>query len=225
MIDKSSFLDNDFDVQFALWCPVRLDAGELAQAMCTAIEQKMTQVSVAPDAVKIVWPWMEKSAVKIMGRFYVQEQNVDEAVMSDLVVRINDVFKHGAHGVQLFLTAAMLSSFVEQMYMIRDDLFFDRDLIVGIDLLEIDAGDWGKVFESLQKLKVNAVVFSATGKPMNKADFAGRVYGMLDSWNQKNNFDVHFVLGADLVRIEQVCRLVKVMRPELMQGMKMWYGC
>ena len=50
----------------------------------------------------------------------------------------------------------------------------------------------------------------------DKSDFVGRIYGMLDVWDVTNNFDLHFVLGQDFCRIEQVLRLIKSEKPQLL---------
>ena len=99
--------------------------------------------------------------------------------------------------------------------MIRDDLFFNRELSIGLDLMEIDAGDWENLFAKLQKINASSVLFVLSKDLGNKSDFVGRVYGMLESWDANNKFNLGFMFGSDLMRIEQVVRLVESVRPEL----------
>ena len=54
----------------------------------------------------------------------------------------------------------------------------------------------------------------------NKSDFVGRIYAMLNAWNNDNEFELHFALGPDSMRIEQVVRLVEQLQPQLLDRIK-----
>ena len=56
----------------------------------------------------------------------------------------------------------------------------------------------------------------------DKSDFVGRFYGMLDVWENENNFDVHFAFDQNFQRIEQALRLIKSVRPELIKTTKVF---
>ena len=56
----------------------------------------------------------------------------------------------------------------------------------------------------------------------DKSDFVGRIYGMLNTWDADNKFDLHFAFGPNFMRIEQALRLVQSVRPELVGRLKFW---
>ena len=221
MIDKNVIL-NQIEGHAALWCGSGLEAGDLAHAVELLEQKAMNMVSVVPDSVEIVWPWLEEKQIKIFARFYFPDKRITEKQISDVTVRINDVFKHGAHGAQVFLPFAALNSLVEQTYVIRDDLFFDKDLIIGIDICDLQPNDWENMFASLRRINANAVMFVFIKDTGEKSDFVGRIYGMLNAWNADNKFDLHFAFGPNFMRIEQTLRLVQSMCPELVGRLNFW---
>jgi hypothetical protein len=93
-------------------------------------------------------------------------------------------------------------------------------LSVCVDVAEIDSCDWEGLFQNLQKINASALTLTLNKDTGDKSDFVGRIYGMLESWNAENNFDLHFVLGQDFYRIEQVLRLIKSVKPELINNVK-----
>jgi hypothetical protein len=120
----------------------------------------------------------------------------------------------------VFLPYVALAGLVEQTHGIRGDLFFNKDLIIGIDIADIDSSDWGDLFEKLRKINASALLLVLTKDAGAKSDFVGRLYGMLDKWETENNFDLHFAFGQNFVRIEQTARLIRAMRPDLAKNMK-----
>ena len=205
----------ELDEQGAVWCASNMDAGDLARATEFIVDNNIDLISVAPSAVKTIWPWLEQKRTKIMARFYLDDENITENHVYDVTAQINTAFKSGATGAQVFLHYGALDELVAQTHMIRDDLFFNRELSIGLDLMEIDAGDWENLFAKLQKINASSVLFVLSKDLGNKSDFVGRVYGMLESWNADNKFNLGFMFGSDLMRIEQVVRLVESVRPEL----------
>ena len=117
---------------------------------------------------------------------------------------------------------AALADLVEQTHVIRDDLFFDKDLIVGIDICDVGVSDWDDLFLDLRRINANAVMFVFTKDMGDKSDFVGRIYGMLNSWNDDNKFDLHFAFGPNFMRIEQTLRLVQTVKPQLSKQLKFW---
>lgn len=224
MIEKDIVFDS-VEKKLALWCGADAEDGDLARAVEYMVENDLSMVSVLPDSVKVMWPWVERLPVKILARFYLPDKKISEKQVSDLTENINTAFKHGAHGAQVFLPCAALGGLVEQTHVIRDDLFFNKDLSIGIDIGEIGPYDWAALFENLRKINVSSVVLVMAKDMGEKSDFVGRLYGMLNAWDDKNNFDVHFVFGPDFMRIEQVTRLVKLIKPELNNRVRFWVGC
>lgn len=221
MMESGFKFDELPNVNAALWCGADLDAGELAQMVQVAVEKKTTVMSVAPTAVGVVWPWLEGVAIKIFARFYFSEKKISEQQVSDATVRINTAFKHGAHGAQVFLSSvAALSDLVRQTHIIRDDLFFAKDLSIGLDICGIGVSDWNNLFADLRKINASSLVLVMARDMGAKSDFAAQVFGMLDAWTDENKFDLHFVLGPNPLRIEQAMRLIHKMRPELATGMR-----
>lgn len=213
MIDKNEFFEK-MKSKLGLWCANDADIGNLVRATEFAVENQIDVISVVPGVVKTVWPWVEKHNIKIMPRFYFPNKKITENHIYDITAKINLALKTGADGAQVFLSYGALDTLVQQTHIIRDDLFFNKDLVIGLDIAEIDAAEWNKLFENLQKINAAAVLLVLTKDTGNKSDFVGRIYGMLKAWRDIRP-GIQFMMDANLVRIEQVIRLVKKMRPEL----------
>lgn len=221
MIDKSMIFDL-VGTKAGLWCGADMDATDLADAVHFADVQKLPVISVAPNMVQTVWPWVEGSNVKIMSRFYLDGKKITEDKISDVTVRINTCLRQGADGAQVFLSYDALAGLVEQTHIVRDDLFFNKDLSIGMDVGEIGPFDWVGVFENLRKINASSVIFVFTHDTGDKSDFVGRIYGMLNAWDVANKFSLQFAFGPNLLRIEQTLRLVQRVRPNLMDGLRFW---
>jgi hypothetical protein len=150
------------------------------------------------------------------------DKKVTEQQISDVTMAINSAFKRGAHGAQIFLAYSALAGLVEQIHVIRDDLFFEKDLSIAIDINQIDSDDWNDLFENLQKINATSLLLTMSKDMGDKSDFVGRFYGMLDVWNSENKFDIHLAFGQNFQRIEQALRLIKSMRPELIKTTKVF---
>lgn len=219
MIDKNILFD-DFPSNVALWCGANTDNGELARVAEMVIQKKIPVVSVVPDSVDVIWPWLEQVDVHIFTRFFIANKKISEQQISDLTMNINMAFKSGAYGAQVFLPYTALPGLVEQTHVVRDDLFFNKSLSICLDINEVDSCDWNNLFQNLQKINASALTLVLTKDMGDKSDFVGRIYGLLDVWNTENNFELHFILGHDFCRIEQVLRLIKSMQPSLMAKTK-----
>lgn len=221
MIDKNELL-KQLDGKTGLWCGADVEGADLAQAIGILTEQGIDSLSVVPGAVATVWPWLEDKKVKIYARFYLSEKRVTEKQVSDITVRINNALRQGACGAQIFLRVGALSGLVDQTYVVRDDLFFDKDLSIGLDIADIDANDWDVIFENLRKINATSVVIVFTNDTGDKSDFVGRIYGMLNAWSAENKFDLHFAFGPNFMRIEQAQRLVQSVQSGLNNRLKFW---
>ncbi len=214
MIDINDVLD-EIGAQTALWCDADTDDVDLAAAVAAVVEQNMGWVSVASNAVARVWPWLEKTRVKIATRLRLKSDSV--ADISELATQINAAFKQGADDIQLFVRVTDLHSLVVNLLPIRDDLFFNKSLTVVLDIGDIDDAMWGAVFADVAKIRADALMLELTYDAGDASDFVGRVYGALRHWNTATqNFGLHFAPCDDFMRIEQAYRLVQKMQPKLL---------
>ena len=221
MIDTDSFFD-EISANMAMWCDGGGDTGELARVASSSVAHDMPVISALPDDVAMLWTWLEKTPARIYARFYLPVRGGrDVGAISDLSARINAAFKQGAHGAQIFMRAADLDDFAEQIGVVRDDLFFNRELAIGIDISEVGPFEWSAVFDALRRLRAGALVLVLARDGGDKSDFVGRMYAVLRAAGDIK-CDLHFVLGNNPLRMEQAARLVRGMRPALAGGMRMF---
>lgn len=202
----------------ALWCGAGMESVDLAGAASVAIDKSLDTVSVSPESVPVIWPWLENKKIKILARFYVSGGGGDD--VSALSENVNRAFKQGADGVQIFVPMNNLDDFVTNIFAIRDDLFFNKGLFIGFDINEIGPFDWQHLYAVLKKIRVDGVVLALPRDDGNKSDFVGRVYAALDAWNLDNRCEINFVVGNSIERIEQACRLVNIMQPQLQHSVR-----
>ena len=180
----------------AMWCDGGRDTGELARVASSSVAHDMPVISALPDDVAMLWTWLEKTPARIYARFYLPVRGGrDVGVISDLSARINAAFKQGAHGAQIFMRAADLDDFAEQIGVVRDDLFFNRELAIGIDISEVGPFDWPAVFDALRRLRAGALVLVLARDGGDKSDFVGRMYAVLRAAGDIKVRFCHFVLG------------------------------
>lgn len=221
MMVTDAFFD-EISANTALWCEGGVEAGELARVASAAAAQTMPVISALPADVPMLWTWLEKTTVRIYSRFYLPARGAhDEKAISDLTVRINAAFKQGAHGAQIFMRAADVSDFADEIGTVRDDLFFNRELAIGIDISEVGPFEWTAVFDAMRRLRAGALVLVLTRDDGDASDFVGRLYAAVcAAANAK--CDLHFVLGNNPVRIEQALRMVRALRPEKAGGVRIF---
>ncbi len=220
MIDVKEIFNNDEVAKLvSFWLPDNGDGMDLAGAVEYAAEMKIPMLSVAPKDVPVVWPWVETLKMKVIPRFYIKN-TVNVETMSDLAVNINSVFKQGAAGAQMILGLDAFDGFVNSLGLVRDDLFFNKDLSVGFDISEIWPLDWERVFFGLKKLHASSVLLVLENDTREKSDFTGRIYAALENWDADKDMELHVMLGNSFMRAEQVYRLVSINRPELLKKLK-----
>ena len=204
----------DSDKRIALWCNDIEDTSDLAVLADSIIENKIPVVSVPSKSLSFLWTCLEKTGVKIFTRYFVEAstRNFDIDI-SELSQNIISFHKHGANGVQIFVKNRDLERFVELFSIVRDDLFFEHDLCIVMNIQDINVDEWAGVFDSLRELRTDSFGLVFDEDMGNRSDFIGRIYSMLDNWNFAG--DLHFMLGNNFDRIDQVIRLVESMRPEL----------
>lgn len=214
MIEITNLVD-DVHGQLGVW-GAAADSTELARLADITVAGGVGMISVAPSAVRIIWPWLEGRAVKIFPRFYFGTTHAPtDADMSQLAVDINASFKSGASGAIVFVSLRHLKTLVDALHTVRDDLFFNKELIIGLDIGDIDTLQWADVFDCVMRIRANGLMLALTRDRGNKSDFVGRVYAVLDTWNQGFSGDIYWMLGGNVLRGEQVMRLTASMQPEL----------
>ena len=211
---------SDLDSRVALWCEKAMDTNDLAMMAEYITHEKIKTVSILPEIVPFVWTCLEKFDVKILARYIfnpLQKSMLDEE-MYDLGGKIKDICKKGAKGVQIFIQMRDFERFVEMMGFVRDDLFFQHDLCIALDINDIDISNWQMIFQKLRNVRAHALGLSLTEDMGNRSDFVGRVYGMLQNWDFDG--EIHFILGNNFDRIDQVIRLIEIEKPELANRVK-----
>jgi len=217
MIEITGLVD-DVRRQLGVWCPATEDGTELARMADMAVSYGVGMMSVAPNSVRVVWPWLEGQAIKIIPRFYFGGSRAPtDSDISQLAVDINTSFKHGASGAIVFVSMRHLEVLVNALHVVRDDLFFNKELIIGLDVGDIDACQWDAIFDCIIRIRANGLMLALTRDRGDKSDFVGRVYGALDAWNPGFFGDVYWMVGANPLRAEQVMRLTSAMRSELLE--------
>ncbi|MCM1294557.1 MAG: hypothetical protein NC311_03275 [Muribaculaceae bacterium] len=215
MIEITDIVD-DFAHQIGLWCPATDDATDLARMADFAVSNGVGVISVAASAVGTVWPWLEGKNIKIIPRFYIKAgRTIRDADMSEMAVNINAAFKRGASGAIVFVDVARLGALVDMVHVVRDDLFFNKELAIGLNLNEIDVDDWDMVFDAVSRVRADSLVLALTQDAGEKSDFVGRVYSMLGAVPVASSFDICWVVGANPMRLEQVMRLTAAVQPSL----------
>ena len=213
---KEIFNDENIIKSVSLWLADSGDSSDLAGAAEYAAEMNIPLLSVAPGDVTVIWPWVEKLRVKIVSRF---DGLVGDAV-SNLVVNIKSVFKQGADGAQVIVKLSDLNRFADSVASVRNDLFFNKSLSIGLDMFEVWPLNWENVFDVLKKLHASSLLLILTHDDMEKSDFTGRIYGALTAWDANPDMELHVMLGESWARAEQVYRLVAAIRPELLNKLK-----
>ena len=199
MINLENLVFENYDA--AIWCGAEMDATELARVASVAIENKLSTLSVTPA----------------LSRFYVNDAS--EVTVSAVTQNINSAFKNGADGAQVFVAPDDVDAFVSQVYVIRDDLFFNKKLFIGMDIGEINPLDWDGVFGAIKKIRADGVTLVLAHDAGDKSDFVGRVYAAANAWDMKN-MSLQFVVGNLPKRIEQASRLFNSVRGDAAPKLK-----
>jgi len=221
MIDKNEIFDEVKD-NTGLWCATDCVGADLAAAAGVAITNKLRAVSVSSDAIAEIWPWVENTNIKIIARFMV-EQDIDVDFMSNLSSKISSAFREGANGAIVFVHMRNMEHFITELKYIRDDLFFNKSLSIGLDINEIGHDDWESVFKMLQSVRADSLTLFLSNDDGDKSDFVGRVYAMLKANMADWHGTLSFIAGDNVVdRIDQFYRLAQLLRFDASQTMLFW---
>lgn len=205
---------SDSDKRIAVWCESVADTNDLAMLCEHVASHNVHLLSVPPECVKDVWAYLEKSKVKILTRysFNSNPKNIDSD-MFKLGGDIVSVCKNGANGVQLFIKMHDFESFVNSLLVVRNDLFFGHDLSIVMDAEDLDMDNLGFLFQKLREIRADSFVLTLNEDAGNRSDFVGRIYAFLQQFDFSG--ELHFILGNNFDRIDQVIRLTECLRPEL----------
>lgn len=220
MIEQSEIFDEVKD-NLGLWCGTDCAGADLAAVAGVAITNKLKSVCVAPASIGPLWTWLENARVKIIGRFYV-DKKIDDEFMSGFSSDISSAFRMGADGAIVFLQMRDMEKFVNELVFVRDDLFFNKTLSVGLDICEIETNDWDKVFKLLHTVRADSLTLYMSHDDGDKSDFVGRIYAMLNTNMGDWHGALHFVFGKNIIRIDQVYRLTQQIQFNLSQTMLFW---
>ena len=210
---------SDSDKRVAIWCEGVADTNDLAMMCDHVASSNVRLVSVPPEATKDVWAYLEKSKVKILTRYVVNSNSKNlDSEMFKLGGDIVSVCKNGASGVQLFIKMHDFESVINALQVVRDDLFFGHDLSIVVDTADLDMNNLGFMFQKLRDIRADSFALTLNEDAGNRSDFVGRIYALL----QQFNFDgeLHFMLGNNFDRIDQVIRLTEILRPELKEKLR-----
>ncbi len=215
--EKEILLDPAFENQIASWCDNVQDTNDAAIMANDILESGVDTISVPAENVPFVWICLEKSNVEIYTRYIFNPTDIDND-FNDLVKNINQVFKSGAHGVQIFVKMANYEKFMDLLSLVRDDLFFGHKLCICMDINDIDISKWDMIFEKLRALRVDVFAITLEQDNGKRSDFMGRVYGMLDAWN----FDgvLHCIKINKNIRIDEIMRLTEMLQPDIYEKLR-----
>ena len=202
------------DKRVAVWIEAASDTNDLAMMCEHVVSNNVSLISVPPEAISDVWTYLEKKEVKILTRYQVDSTSKSiDSDMYELGAKITSVCKNGANGVQIFIKMRDFEVFLDGLRVVRDDLFFGRDLCIAMDTEDLDISNLGFIFQKLREIRADSFVLTLNEDAGNRSDFVGRVYALLQQFNFEG--ELHFILGNNFDRIDQVIRLTECMRPEL----------
>lgn len=212
MIDENTIF-NELRNNISMMCLDDCNGADLAAAVGVAISNKMKSVCVAPDRVLDIWPWLEKTKIKIIARFVV-DGAINEDFISDLSMRVNKSFRDGANGTIIFVSLRDLPKFAAEISGIREDLFFNKSFSIGIDINEVNVFDWNELFGIMQLLRTDSLTLVFNNDTGDKSDFVGRVFAMLNASHGDWLGGINFVMGQNFVRMDQAYRLIQQCSPD-----------
>lgn len=219
MIIQDNNISNDSELHDLLALSVDVcEPSELAGMVDWTVQNGIDLLSVLPDAVPIIWPWIENKKIKILNRFYITD--IQDKTLFELAQDIKAGFKYGADGTQIFIKIDLLKEFTDSLVGIRCDLFFNHELDICFDIADVEPSEYGVMFDCLKRIGANSIGFVLKKDAGIHSDFVGRVFGLLNAWPDDLMCDVHFFTGENTERIHQTYRLVKSECPNLLDKIR-----
>lgn len=196
----------------ALSCGGKMDARSLIFVAENAAKGDAPAISCDLDSVNMLWTWLENSNIKIFTHIIAKEFDNDA---KKIAAAIHSAFKKGANGVQLIASPDVHEKLSVAFSTIAADLFFGRKLILTMDLKEVFPSDHPVIFESVKLTSASGLGFVIE----NEEDITASFYGILDSIDSDFHGSLHIISkDSDFQKIENIWRLIKKMRPELILG-------
>lgn len=210
---------SDSDKRIAIWCDGASDTNDLAMMCEHVATNNVHLISVPPEVVPNVWAYLEKNNVKILTRYDIDSvsRNIDSDMFA-LGAKITGVCKTGANGVQIFIKMHDFERVLCVLRVVRDDLFFGHDLCIAMDTEDLDINNLDFMFQKLREIRADALVLTLNEDTGNRSDFVGRIYALLQHFDFSG--ELHFILGNNFDRIDQVIRLTECLRPELSEKLR-----
>lgn len=212
MIDEKEIF-NEVHTNISIVCPDDCVGADLAAMAGRAISNKARSICVNPSKIADMWPWLEKVKTKIIARFVV-DGAINDNFMSNLSTKINTAFRDGADGAIIFMDVSRLRKFAAEISNVRDDLFFNKSFGIGLDITKIDAFDWENIFGILKLIRADSLCLVFDNDTGNKSDFVGRVFAALNANRNGWNGNLNFMLGQNIMRIDQTYRLIQQIMPD-----------
>ncbi|MCL1891767.1 MAG: hypothetical protein FWF97_00510 [Alphaproteobacteria bacterium] len=208
MIDFSKTIE-EIKGRIALSCPEGLDARALIFAADKAARARVRSVSCSPESVNMLWTWLEKAGIKIFARVYARDTDAQK-----IAAGLHGAFKKGAAGAQLIVHPGMLDKLATSLAPVAADLFFGRDLILTVDLIDVQPCDWEGIFHNMKMLDA-----AGLGVLVSKGEnAAGAIYGMLDSFDPGFSGALQIISkDSDLQAIEDTWRLMQKICPDILK--------
>ncbi|MCQ2599176.1 MAG: hypothetical protein MJ187_02230 [Alphaproteobacteria bacterium] len=206
----------------SLWCDDLIDGPDLAVCTEFATRENIDIISVSPDRVSMLWPWVEKTNIKIATRLYLSSKsdcNTSDRI-TDIAKRINTVFKFGADIVQVFIKMSDFDEFITKIRPVYDDLFFNHRLSIAVDINEIESVDWENFYQRIENIGAQSLLFKFPTTTGNDSDFIGRMYAALNNYQTTFNFDIHALINGNLIQAEQLFRLTELIQPQILPNMR-----
>jgi hypothetical protein len=177
-----------------------LEAGDLVRLADSAAAAGASVISCHPDNAGMLWTWLEGKGIDSLVRF-------DAENINDMSAKISQAFKRGANGAIIYVRAPEISEFASALSPIRTDLFFNKKLLIALDISEVS--DWGLAFHNLHKINADGIVLFAAGKKAKVDHFIGQLYGFISAASEWTG-DIYFDFG-DEHQIESAQRLSEKM--------------
>lgn len=219
-----NYIFDDITEMRAWWIPdSKTDMSDLAVATDVVLESGVSLISVPCVATGEIWPWVEKNNIKIVNRFDFSIAKGSDVidVISGLAKSVTESFKSGAVGAQVFVHFSDIAQFCDAMKPVRQDLFFDKNFSVAIDIDEMRGQSWNAFFDALREIRPDEILITAKGDSFDaNSDFVGLVFDMLNNWNLDS--DLHVWFGKNMFRVSQVLRLCQKIKPDLVQNMRVF---
>lgn len=203
------------DKNTAVWYNGDLDELKIAYLANDILVNGVTEVSVKPECIGYLWPYLEKEQVHILTRYYfsIQDNDVEKAIYN-LSKSVTEFNGQGAIETQIFVSVCDFECFVENIINIRDDLFFNHKLCIALYLEDIEVLNIERLFYLLRYVKADAVLFSDKNTEIDDNVFIAKIYSLIQEWNFDGN--IYFSLRNDEKKVSLIKVLLEYSEPELL---------